>query len=159
MRGNTSEQVEILSTLTPDELVPADHPIRPIKVIVDRALAELHSDFDAMYSLVGRPSIAPERLLKATLLIALYTVRSERQFCERLQYDMLFKWFLDMNRLARPSAAPNRVVLHRPARASATCLVVSHGSEAIPVDPFPLVAPLVPSWPLLPTIPLSLPTF
>jgi len=97
MRGNTSEQVEILSTLTPDELVPADHPIRRIKVIVDGALAELDADFAAMYSRVGRPSIAPERLLKASLLIALYTVRSERQFCERLQYDMLFKWFLDMN--------------------------------------------------------------
>jgi transposase len=97
MRGSTDEQVEILSTLTPDELVPADHPIRRIKVIVDRALAELHGDFDAMYSRVGRPSIAPERLLKASLLIALYSVRSERQFCERLQYDMLFKWFLDMN--------------------------------------------------------------
>ena len=97
MRGNTLEQVEILSTLTPDELVPSDHPIRRIKVIVDRALAELHADFDAMYSRVGRPSIAPERLLKACLLIALYTVRSERQFCERLRYDMLFKWFLNMN--------------------------------------------------------------
>jgi transposase len=97
MRGDTSEQVEILSTLTPDELVPADHPIRRIKVIVDRALAELDADFAAMYSRVGRPSVAPERLLKASLLIALYTVRSERQFCERLQYDMLFKWFLDMN--------------------------------------------------------------
>ena len=97
MRGNRSEQVEILSTLTPDELVPVDHPIRRIKAIVDRALAELDADFAAMYSRVGRPSIAPERLLKASLLIALYTVRSERQFCERLQYDMLFKWFLDMN--------------------------------------------------------------
>ena len=97
MRGSNLEQAEILSTLTPDELVPRDHPIRRIKVIVDRALAELHSDFDAMYSRVGRPSIAPERLLKASLLIALYSVRSERQFCERLQYDMLFKWFLNMN--------------------------------------------------------------
>lgn len=86
-----------ISTLTPDELVPNDHPIRRIKVIVDRALAELDADFAVMYSRVGRPSIAPERLLKASLLIALYTVRSERQFCERLQYDMLFKWFLDMN--------------------------------------------------------------
>jgi transposase len=97
MRGSTREQVEILSTLTPDDLVPADHPIRRIKAIVDGALAGLHAEFDAMYSRVGRPSIAPERLLKASLLIALYSVRSERQFCERLQYDMLFKWFLGMN--------------------------------------------------------------
>jgi transposase len=97
MRGSTLQQGEMLSTLTPDQLVPADHPIRRIRRIVDAALAELHGDFDAMYSRVGRPSIAPERLLKSCLLIALYSVRSERQFCERLQYDMLFKWFLNMN--------------------------------------------------------------
>ncbi len=97
MRGSKIEQGEMLSTLTPDNLVPADHPIRRIRVIVDAALAELHGEFDAMYSRVGRPSIAPERLLKGCLLIALYSVRSERQFCERLQYDLLFKWFLGMN--------------------------------------------------------------
>ena len=97
MRGNTFEQVAMLSTLTPDELVPKDHPIRRIKVIVEKALAELSPQFDAMYSRIGRPSVAPERLLKSCLLIALYTVRSERLFCERLQYDLLFKWFLDMN--------------------------------------------------------------
>ncbi len=97
MRGNTFEQVAMLSTLTPDELVPKDHPIRRIKLIVEKALAELSPQFDAMYSTIGRPSVAPERLLKSCLLIALYTVRSERLFCERLQYDLLFKWFLDMN--------------------------------------------------------------
>src|SRR5438874_4603076 len=97
MRGSKIEQGEMLSALTPNDLVPADHPIRRIRVIVDAALAELHSEFDAMYSRVGRPSIAPERLLKACVLIALYSVRSERQFCERLQYDLLFKWFLGMN--------------------------------------------------------------
>ncbi len=97
MRGSTLQQGEMLSTLTPDQLVPSDHPIRRIRTIVDAALAELHGEFDAMYSRVGRPSIAPERLLKSCLLIALYSVRSERQFCERLQYDMLFKWFLNMN--------------------------------------------------------------
>ncbi|MBJ7596382.1 MAG: transposase [Candidatus Dormibacteraeota bacterium] len=97
MRGNTFEQVAMLSTLTPDELVPVDHPIRRIKAIVETALAELSPQFDAMYSTIGRPSVAPERLLKSCVLIALYTVRSERLFCERLQYDLLFKWFLDMN--------------------------------------------------------------
>jgi hypothetical protein len=60
-------------------------------------MAELSPTFDATYAKVGRPSIPPERLLKASILIALYSVRSERQFCERLQYDLLFKWFLDMN--------------------------------------------------------------
>ena len=87
----------MLSTLTPDQLVPKDHPIRRIKVIVEKALAELSPDFDAMYSTIGRPSVAPERLLKSCLLIAFYSVRSQRLFCERLQYDLLFKWFLDMN--------------------------------------------------------------
>lgn len=97
MRGDRSEQAIMLTTLTPHDLVPADHPIRAIKPIVERALAELSPVFNKMYAKVGRPSIPPERLLKGSLLIALYSIRSERQFCERLQYDLLFKWFLDMN--------------------------------------------------------------
>ena len=97
MRGKAVRQVTMLTTTTPDDLVPADHPIRRIKPIVERALRELAPTFDAMYAKGGRPSIPPERLLKASLLIALYSIRSERQFCERLQYDMLCKWFLDMN--------------------------------------------------------------
>jgi transposase len=105
LRGNPSEQVEILSTLTPDELVPADHPIRRMNVIVDRAFGELDADFAAVFSHVGQPTIAPERLLKASLLIALYTVRSERQCCERLRYDMLFKWFLETS-TTPPSTRP-----------------------------------------------------
>src|SRR5712692_6917525 len=96
MRGDQLQQVTMLSTVTPDDFVPKDHPIRRIKVVVDRALRELSPTFDAMYSKRGRPSIPPERLLKASVLMALYSVRSERQFCERLHYDLLFKWFLDM---------------------------------------------------------------
>jgi transposase len=83
--------------ITPDQKVPQDHPIRAIKPIVDRALASLSPVFNRMYSKRGRPSIPPEHLLKASLLIALYSIRSERQFCERLEYDLLFKWFLDQN--------------------------------------------------------------
>ena len=97
MRGKREKQVTMLSAVTPEELVPKDHPIRHIKPIVDRALWELSFTFNRMYSEVGRPSIPPEHLLKACLLIALYSIRSERQFCERLQYDLLFKWFLDLN--------------------------------------------------------------
>src|SRR3989337_463005 len=97
MRGQTEKQVVILSAVTPDQLVPQDHPIREIKPIVDRALAELSPTFNQMYARLGRPSIPPEHLLKGCLLIALYSIRSERQFCERLQYDLLFKWFLDLN--------------------------------------------------------------
>jgi len=97
MRGDVSQQAVILSAITPDQLVPQDHPIRRIKPIVDRALRELSPVFREMYARVGRPSIPPEHLLKGSLLIALFSVRSERQFCERLQYDLLFKWFLDLN--------------------------------------------------------------
>jgi transposase len=97
MRGKQDNQALMLVALTPDQLVPQDHPIRQIKPIVDRALGELSPIFDEMYADVGRPSIPPEHLLKACLLIALYSIRSERQFCERLRYDLLFKWFLDLN--------------------------------------------------------------
>ncbi len=96
MRGGTDPQVQ-LCVVTPEQLVPADHPIREIKPIVDAALVELDPIFDGMYSEVGRPSIPPEHLLKACLLMAFYSIRSERQFCERMQYDILFKWFLDLN--------------------------------------------------------------
>src|SRR6266404_1216944 len=97
MRGEQDSQVELLTTTSPGKRVPATHPIREIKRLADQALAKLDSTFDAMYSSIGRPSIPPERLLKAQLLIALYSVRSERQFCERLDYDLLFRFFLDMN--------------------------------------------------------------
>ena len=97
MRGEQNSQVELLTTTSPGKRVPATHPIREIKRLADQALARLDSTFDAMYSSIGRPSIPPERLLKAQLLIGLYSVRSERQFCERLDYDLLFRFFLDMN--------------------------------------------------------------
>jgi transposase/IS5 family transposase len=97
MRGKVENQIDMLSSLTPDQLVPQDHPIRQIKPIVDQALKELSPVFNRMYADLGRPSIPPEHLLKSCLLIALYSIRSERQFCERLQYDLLFKWFLDLN--------------------------------------------------------------
>ena len=97
MRGDETEQAAVMLFITPDQKVPQDHPIRGIKPIVDRALASLSPVFNRMYSKRGRPSIPPEHLLKASLLIALYSVRSERQFCERLEYDLLFKWFLDQN--------------------------------------------------------------
>ena len=97
MRGKVENQIDMLSSLTPDQLVPQDYPIRQIKPIVDQALKELSPVFNRMYADLGRPSIPPEHLLKACLLIALYSIRSERRFCERLQYDLLFKWFLDLN--------------------------------------------------------------
>jgi transposase len=82
--------------------VPREHPLRRVKELADAALAQLSALFDEMYSAIGRPSIPPERLLKASLLMALYTVRSERLFCEQLDYKLLFRWFLDMD-AAEPS--------------------------------------------------------
>jgi transposase len=86
----------MLTSLSTEDLIPVDHPIRRIRRIVDEVLAELDDEFEAMYSRLGRPSVPPELLLKATVLMALYSVRSERAFCERLNYDLLFKWFLDL---------------------------------------------------------------
>lgn len=97
MRGEIDPQVGLLTLTTPEKRVPIDHPIRRIKALADEALKGLDRVFDEMYGGTGRPSIPPERLLKAQLLIALYSVRSERQFCERLNYDLLFRFFLDMN--------------------------------------------------------------
>ena len=97
MRGTTTRQATMLSTLTSDSLIPLDHPIRRIKPVVEAVLAELAPEFDAMYARTGRQSVPPEHLLKATVLMALYSIRSERQFCERLRYDLLFKFFLDLN--------------------------------------------------------------
>jgi transposase len=96
MRGEPERQLAMLSTLSTEDLIPGDHPIRRIRKVVDVVLAGLDGEFDAMYSGIGRPSVPPEQLLKATILMALFSVRSERAFCERLNYDLLFKWFLDL---------------------------------------------------------------
>ncbi len=87
----------MLTAVTPDDLAPQCHPIRRIKPMVDQAPAQLSPTFDRMYAANGRASIPPEHLLKACLLMALFSVRSARQFCERLEYDLLFKGFLDLN--------------------------------------------------------------
>lgn len=96
MRGDTTRQVRLLA-LTPDALVPEDHPIRRVKPIVDGALQELSPLFERIYARIGRPSIPPEHLLKGQLLMALFSIPSARRFCDQLQYNMLFKWFLDLN--------------------------------------------------------------
>jgi len=92
----------MLTTLSTEDLIPADHPIRRIRAVVDAVLADLDGVFDGMYAPGGRSSVPPEALLKATVLMALYSIRSERAFCERLNYDLLFKWFLDM-RIDQPA--------------------------------------------------------
>lgn len=102
MRGEQDSQGAMFCYVDPESRIHADHPLRTIKQFADAALRRLSPTFDEMYSTVGRPSIPPERLLKSMVLIALYSVRSDRLFCERLDYDMLFRWFLGMN-LEEPS--------------------------------------------------------
>jgi transposase len=102
MRGTESKQSSMLFLGSPESVVPKDHPIRHVKRLADAALAQLSPLFDEMYSATGRPSIPPERLLKASLLMALYTVRSERMFCEQLGYNLLFRWLLDMTMAEAP---------------------------------------------------------
>ena len=96
MRGEERRQRAMLVVFDAEQRVPKEHPLRRIKQLADAALKELSPLFEQMYSAVGRPSIPPERLLKASLLMALYTVRSERLFCEQLDYNFLFRWFLDL---------------------------------------------------------------
>src|SRR6516165_7475026 len=97
MRGEAERQRTMLSVVSAEHRIPADHPLRRIKAMADAELARLSPVFDRMYAERGRPSVPPERLLKACLLIALYSVRSERQLCEQLQYNLLFQWFLDLD--------------------------------------------------------------
>ena len=92
----------MLVLMSPESLVPAKHPAREVKRLADECLKELSPAFDAMYSTTGRSSIPPERLLKSMLLMALYSISSERMFCERLRYDLLFRWFLDMSMVDEP---------------------------------------------------------
>ena len=97
MRGHDYQQSAAFSYLSPEERVPADHPLRPIRSMIDTALAELSPVFSQIYSTTGRPSIAPEKLLRALLLQVLYSVRSERMLMEQLQYNLLFRWFVGMD--------------------------------------------------------------
>jgi len=97
MRGHVDPQASMFSYFSPESRVPANHPLRAIKAHADKVLASMSAELDRLYAETGRPSIPPERLLKASLLIALYSVRSDRMFCEMLDYNILFRWFLDMS--------------------------------------------------------------
>jgi transposase len=97
MRGHDYQQSAAFSYLSPEDRVPVDHPLRPIREMVDIALAALSPVFSRIYSTTGRPSIAPEKLLRALLLQVLFTVRSERLLIEQLQYNILYRWFVGMD--------------------------------------------------------------
>ena len=97
MRGADEQTGALFSYLSPDAMVPKDHPLRVIRPLVNAALARLSPDFERLYAPTGRASIAPEKLLRALLLQAFYSVRSERQLMEQLTYNMLFRWFVGLS--------------------------------------------------------------
>jgi len=97
MRGTEDHQESMFSYISPERRIPEDHPLRPMRRMVDDVLKELSDVFDRMYSDVGRPSIPPEQLLRALLLQVLYTVRSERMLMEQLNYNLLFRWFVGLS--------------------------------------------------------------
>jgi transposase len=97
MRGRIERQGEVFHTFNLEDMVPQNHPLRAVKVRADRILAEMSPRFSRAYGKRGRPSIPPERLIKALLLQALYSIRSETQLCEQIGYNMLYRWFLDLN--------------------------------------------------------------
>ncbi len=97
MRGDDEQQLGVFSYVSPEQRVPKDHPLRPLRAMADEALRELRPQFDKLYAKTGRPSIAPEKLLRALLLQVLYSVRSERMLMEQLDYNLLFRWFVGLN--------------------------------------------------------------
>ena len=97
MRGEDMHQDHLYSYIAPEQRVPANHPLRPIRQMANTVLERLSPKLDALYSTVGRPSIPPEKLLRALLLQVLYTLRSERLLMEELDYNLLFRWFVGLN--------------------------------------------------------------
>jgi transposase len=97
MRGNDRQQADMYSYLSPEERVRANHPLRAIRAMADEALRNMSNRFNTMYAKTGRPSIAPEKLLRAQLIQMLYSIRSERLLMEEIDYSMLFRWFVGMN--------------------------------------------------------------
>src|SRR5260370_22677427 len=153
MRGEERQQRSMLMVLNLEQRVPREHPLRRIKQLAETVLQGLSASFDRMYSATGRPSIPPERLLKASLLMALSTVRSERMLCEQLDYNLLFRWFLDMD-VAAPSFDHStfsrnraRLLEHDVAREFFTRVVAQAGSlQLLSDEHFTLDGTLVEAW-------------
>src|SRR5260370_16142090 len=97
MRGGDIRSAELVSYVSCEARVPLDHPLRPIEKIVAEAVGALTGEFEKLYAKFGRPSIPPEKLLRALLLQAFYSVRSERQLMEQLGYNLLFRWFVGLS--------------------------------------------------------------
>ena len=97
MRRKDEQQLDVFSYISPEQRVPQDHPLRSLRAMTDEALQQLQPRFNRLYAKTGRPSIAPEKLLRTLLLQALYSVRSERMLMEQLDYNLLFRWFVGLN--------------------------------------------------------------
>lgn len=143
----------MLALVSMDGLVPEDHPLRRVKALADELLRDLDPVFARMYSSVGRPSVAPERLLKSMVLMALYSIRSERQFCEQLGYNMLFRWFLDMSMMDQPFDAStfshnrDRLLEHDVARQFFDAVVERAGkAELLSREHFTVDGTLIEAW-------------
>ena len=153
MCGHVNPQAVLVSYLSPESRLPVRHPLRRIKAVADQVVRALSPTFAAMYSAVGRPSIPPERLLKSEVLIAQYSVRSHRLFCERLDTDLLFRWSLDM-RLDEPgcehstsSQNSERLVAHAVAQRFFDAVVVVARKEGLLSDEyFTVDGTLIEAW-------------
>ncbi|HEX8011035.1 MAG TPA: IS5 family transposase [Casimicrobiaceae bacterium] len=97
MRGTDATQAAIFSYRTLEARIPKTHPLRKLRVVVDGILAAMHGEFEALYARAGRPSIPPERLLRASLIQTLYTIRSERQLVQHIDYNLLYRWFVGLD--------------------------------------------------------------
>lgn len=141
----------MICLVSPETSVPSGHPIRAIKQVADAALRTLSSVFDQMYAATGRPSVPPERLLKGQLLIALYSIRSERQLSEQLEYNLLFRWFLDMDMLepafdaSTYSRNRDRLMSHDVA-AAFFAAVRDHGQDLMSHEHFSVDGTLIEAW-------------
>jgi transposase len=117
MRGDDQQQGAMFSYVSLEHRVPENHSLQPLRVMVDQALVELSPAFEGLYSRVGRPSIPPEKLLRALLLQVLYTIRSERMLVEQLDYNLLFRWFVGLgmdDAISRERSARMPLIARRP---------------------------------------------
>jgi transposase len=153
MRGKAKSQPELVCLMSPEMAVPKNHPIRSIKRFVDEVLGDLSPLFDDLYSDIGRPSIPPERLLKCKLLCALFTVRSERLLVEQIGYNLLYRWFLDMDLdeevfdASALSKNQERLLTHQVARIFFGCVVDRAAAEGwVSNEHFSVDGTLIDAW-------------
>jgi transposase len=153
MRGQVSAQPSMYALVSPDDYVPNTHPIRQVKQVADACLRTFEPQFAAMYAQSGRAPVPPERLLKGSLLMALFPVRSERQLCEQTHYNLMFRWFLDMDLTEQAFDATtfcknrDRLMQHESARASFERVVAhARSGQLLGEDHFTVDAMLIEAW-------------